>query len=341
LESTEEKIAVMQTKSEIKTNIPLHEKFRNLLDKNITTREIIFVIALIFCLSSLVSPPVALLIGFAIAQFIGHPFLHLNHKATSFLLKVSVVGLGFGMNVQSAAEAGKEGFLFTVASITGTLALGLLLGRFLKIEKKTSHLISCGTAICGGSAIAAISPLIKAEEKQMSVALGTVFILNSIALFLFPFIGHQLHLSQMQFGLWSAIAIHDTSSVVSAANKYGAEALQVATTVKLARALWIIPVALLTTVFFKSGKQKIKVPYFIGLFILAMILNTYLPAIHIVSSYLVDLAKTGLTVTLFLIGAGLSKSVLKAVGIKPLIQGIALWIAISVVALYAVMHFAA
>jgi uncharacterized integral membrane protein (TIGR00698 family) len=341
LESTEEKIIVMQTESEIKTSIPFREKFGNLLDKNITTREIIFVMALIFCLTSLVSPPVALLIGFAIAQFIGHPFLHLNHKATSFLLKVSVVGLGFGMNVQSAAEAGKEGILFTVASITGTLALGLLLGRFLKIEKKTSHLISCGTAICGGSAIAAISPLIKAEEKQMSVALGTIFILNSIALFLFPFIGHQLHLSQMQFGLWSAIAIHDTSSVVGAANKYGAEALQVATTVKLARALWIIPVALLTTVFFKSGKQKIKIPYFIGLFILAMILNTYLPAIHVVSTYVVDLAKTGLTVTLFLIGAGLSKSVLKAVGIKPLIQGIALWIVISVVALYAVMHFAA
>lgn len=331
----------MQTKSEIKTIIPLREKFRNLLNKNVTTREIIFVTAIIFCLTSFVSPPVALLIGFAIAQFIGHPFLHLNHKATSFLLKVSVVGLGFGMNVQSAAEAGKEGFLFTVASITGTLAFGLLLGRFLKIEKKTSHLISCGTAICGGSAIAAISPLIKAEEKQMSVALGTVFILNSVALFLFPFIGHQLHLSQMQFGLWSAIAIHDTSSVVGAANKYGAEALQVATTVKLARALWIIPVALLTTVFFKTGKQKIKVPWFIGLFILAMILNTYFPIIHPISMHVVDLAKTGLTVTLFLIGAGLSKSVLKAVGIKPLIQGIALWIVISVVALYAVMHFVA
>jgi len=331
----------MQTKSEIKPRFPPREKFSNLLDKNITTREIIFVIALIFCLTSLVSPPVALLIGFAIAQFIGHPFLHLNHKATSFLLKVSVVGLGFGMNVQTAAEAGKEGILFTVASITGTLAIGLLLGRFLKIEKKTSHLISCGTAICGGSAIAAISPLIKAEEKQMSVALGTVFVLNSIALFLFPFIGHQLHLSQMQFGLWSAIAIHDTSSVVGAANKYGAQALQVATTVKLTRALWIIPVALLTTVFFKTGKQKIKIPYFIGLFILAMILNTYLPAIHVVSTHVVDLAKTGLTVTLFLIGAGLSKSVLKAVGIKPLVQGITLWIVISAVALYAVVHFAA
>src|SRR6185437_6677364 len=331
----------MQTKSEIKPSFPPREKFSNLLDKNITTREIIFVIALIFCLTSLVSPPVALLIGFAIAQFIGHPFLHLNHKATSFLLKVSVVGLGFGMNVQTAAEAGKEGILFTVASITGTLAIGLLLGRFLKIEKKTSHLISCGTAICGGSAIAAISPLIKAEDKQMSVALGTIFILNSIALFLFPFIGHQLHLSQMQFGLWSAIAIHDTSSVVGAANKYGAQALQVATTVKLTRALWIIPVALLTTVFFKTGKQKIKIPYFIGLFILAMILNTYLPAIHVVSTHVVDLAKTGLTVTLFLIGAGLSKSVLRAVGIKPLVQGITLWIVISVVALYAVVHFAA
>ncbi|MGN6531546.1 MAG: YeiH family protein [Ginsengibacter sp.] len=330
----------MQTKSEIKTIIPLQEKFKNLLNKNVTTREIIFVIAIIFCLTSFVSPPVALLIGFAIAQFIGHPFLHLNHKATSFLLKASVVGLGFGMNVQSAAHAGKEGILFTISSISGTLALGLLLGRFLKIEKKTSHLISCGTAICGGSAIAAISPLIKAEERQISVALGTVFILNSVALFLFTFIGDQLHLSQMQFGLWSAIAIHDTSSVVGAANKYGAEALQVATTVKLARALWIIPVALLTTLFFKTGKQKINIPYFIGLFILAMILNTYLPSIHHVSTHIVDLAKTGLTVTLFLIGAGLSKSVLKAVGIKPLIQGIALWIVISVVALYAVMHFA-
>jgi len=320
------------------TVIPTQLKLKNLLDKSVTTREIVFVIALIFCLTSFVTPPIALLIGFAIAQFIGHPFLHLNHKATSFLLKISVVGLGFGMNVTSAVHVGREGLLFTVASITGTLAFGLLLGRLLKIEKKTSHLISCGTAICGGSAIAAISPLIKAEEKQISVALGTIFILNSIALFLFPFIGHQLHLSQMQFGLWSAIAIHDTSSVVGAANKYGAEALQVATTVKLARALWIIPVALLTTVFFKTGKQKIKIPYFIGLFVLAMVINTYFPAIHRVSGWIVNLAKTGLTITLFLIGAGLSSAVLKSVGIKPLLQGIILWIVISVVALWAVMN---
>jgi len=322
------------------SEIPVQQKFKNLLDKNITTREIIFVIALLLCLTPFITPPIALLIGFAMAQLVGHPFLHLNHKATSLLLKLSVVGLGFGMNVQTAIHAGKEGILFAVASIAGTLGLGMLLGRFLKIEKKTSHLISCGTAICGGSAIAAISPLINAEEKQISVALGTIFILNSIALFLFPFIGHTLHLSQMQFGLWSAIAIHDTSSVVGAANKYGAEALQVATTVKLARALWIIPVAFLTTIFFKTGKQKIKIPYFIGLFILAMILNTYLPFIHPVAAEMVNLAKIGLTVTLFLIGAGLSTKVLKSVGVKPLLQGIILWIVISSVALWAVMNIA-
>ena len=326
-------------KMETKTVIAAKKKFRDLLDKNVTAREIVFVLASISCLTSFVTPPVALLIGFAIAQLIGHPFLHLNHKATSFLLKFSVVGLGFGMNIQSALQAGKDGILFTVASIIGTLSLGLLLGKFLKIEKKTSHLISSGTAICGGSAIAAISPLVKANEKQMSVALGTIFILNSIALFLFPFIGHQLHLSQRQFGLWSAIAIHDTSSVVGAANKYGTEALQVATTVKLARALWIIPVAFLTTLFFKTGKQKIKIPYFIALFILAMMINTYVPAVHAVSNQIVDVAKTGLTVTLFLIGAGLSASVLKSVGFKPLLQGIILWAVISVVALYAVICF--
>lgn len=320
--------------------IQVKEKSKDILDKSVTAREIIFVVALIGCLTPFISPPVALLIGFIVAQVTGHPFLHLNHKATSFLLKVSVVGLGFGMNVHSALHAGKEGLVFTIASITGTLASGLLLGRLLKIEKKTSHLISCGTAICGGSAIASISPLIKADEKQISVALGTIFILNSIALFLFPFIGHLLHLSQMQFGLWSAIAIHDTSSVVGAADKYGAEALQIATTIKLARSLWIIPVAILTTFFFKTGKKTIKIPYFIGLFILAMIINTYVPSIQAVSGVIVQIAKIGLTATLFLIGAGLSKNVLKAVGVKPLLQGIILWILISAVSLLAVLHMA-
>jgi uncharacterized integral membrane protein (TIGR00698 family) len=310
------------------------------LDRSITTREVIFLLAVVFCLSPLISPPVALLMGLVIALFIGHPYLHLNHKATHILLQVSVVGLGFGMNVTSAMKAGREGILLAVVSITGTLVIGFLMGKFLKIEKKTSYLISAGTAICGGSAIAAISLVIKAEEKQISVALGTVFILNSIALILFPVIGHMLNLSPAQFGLWCAIAIHDTSSVVGAASKFGPQALEVATTVKLARALWIIPVAFLSSFLFKNRKSKIKVPWFIGLFVLVMIINTYVPVVRQFSHYLTGIAKSGLTLTLFLIGCGLSRKVLQSVGFKPLIQGVVLWIIISVAALWAVISLA-
>ena len=296
----------------------------------------IFLLAVVLCLSPLISPPIALLMGLIIAQFIGHPYLHLNHKATHILLQVSVVGLGFGMNVTSALKAGKEGILFTIVSIIGTLAIGFFMGKFLKIEKKTSYLISTGTAICGGSAIAAISPVIKAEEKQISVALGTIFILNSAALFLFPFIGHQLNLSQSQFGMWCAIAIHDTSSVVGAASKYGPQALEIATTVKLARALWIIPVAFLSTFIFKSKDSKIKIPYFIGLFVLAMIANTYIPFVQQYNHYLTNIAKAGLTLTLFLIGCGLNRKTISSVGFKPLIQGVILWVIIATAALWAV-----
>jgi len=311
-----------------------------LLKVSDNTRKVIFLVGVVLCLTPLVSPALALLMGLVIAQFTGHPFLHLNHKATHVLLQFSVVGLGFGMNVHSAMQAGKEGILFTIASITGTLLFGYFMGRWLKIEKKTSFLISSGTAICGGSAIAAISPVIKAEEKQISVALGCVFILNSIALFIFPIIGHYLNLSQTQFGLWCAIAIHDTSSVVGAASKYGTHALEVATTVKLARALWIIPVAFMSTFIFKNKSTKVKIPYFIGLFILAMIANTYIPQVKIISPYLITIAKAGLTLTLFLIGAGLSRAVLASVGFKPFLQGVVLWISISITALYAVMHLA-
>lgn len=308
------------------------------LDRSITTRELIFLLAVVFCLSPLITPPVALLMGLVIAQFIGHPYLHLNHKATHILLQVSVVGLGFGMNVTSAFKAGKEGVLFTAISIIGTLTLGFIMGKIFKIEKKTAYLISTGTAICGGSAIAAISPVIKAQEKQISVALGTIFILNAMALFIFPYIGHYFHLSQTQFGLWCAIAIHDTSSVVGAAAKYGTEALEIATTVKLARALWIIPIAFLSTLIFNNKSGKVKLPYFIGLFIVAMILNTYVPAVTHISPYITTLAKAGLTLTLFLIGCGLNQKVLKSVGYKPLLQGIILWVAISAAALWAIMN---
>jgi uncharacterized integral membrane protein (TIGR00698 family) len=325
---------------DLKSGLDPKQPKSKILDRTITTRELIFLLAFVFCLSPLITPPIALLMGLIIAQFIGHPYLHLNHKATHILLQISVVGLGFGMNVNHAMKAGKEGILFTVISIIGTLVIGFFMGNFLKIEKKTSYLISAGTAICGGSAIAAISPVIKAEEKQISVALGTIFILNSIALVLFPVIGHHLNLSQNQFGLWCAIAIHDTSSVVGAASKYGPEALEIATTVKLARALWIIPVAFFSTLLFKNKSSKLKIPYFIGLFVLAMMANTYSPLVQEYSSYLVAIAKAGLTVTLFLIGCGLSKKVLQSVGIKPLLQGVVLWLIISVAALWMVMHLA-
>ena len=294
---------------------------------------------ILFCLSGYVSPPVALLLGLLVANISGHPFLKYNYKITNVLLQFSVVGLGFGMNFNIALSAGKDGVIFTVASIFCTLILGFFLGKWLDIEKKTSHLISCGTAICGGSAIAAIAPVIESNEKQTSVALGVIFILNSIALFLFPAIGHWLEMSQQQFGLWCAIAIHDTSSVVGAANKYGAEALQTATTVKLSRALWIIPIVFLTSFIFKNRSTRIKIPYFIGLFILAMLMNTYVLQVALISPFLVIIAKIGLTLTLFLIGAGLNFTALKSVGFKPLFQGFLLWIFISTAALCSILYF--
>lgn len=309
-----------------------------LFEINHYLQQIIFAAIVLLCLFSIISPPVALLLGVIIVNVFGNPFIEFNHKAITFLLQFSVVGLGFGMNASSALSAGKEGFVLTVFSIFSTIIFGLLLGKWLKTEKKTSHLISCGTAICGGSAIAAISPVIKSNENQTSIALGVIFILNSIALFVFPFIGHQLDLSQKDFGLWCAIAIHDTSSVVGAANKYGAEALQIATTVKLARALWIIPISLLTAVIFKNKNSKIKVPSFIGLFVLAMLLNSYVPQISVIAPGIVTLAKIGLTITLFLIGATLNINTLKSVGVKPLLQGMFLWIFIAGLSLTAIIY---
>jgi uncharacterized integral membrane protein (TIGR00698 family) len=300
-------------------------------------KKIIFVISLVLCLTPLIDPPLALLLGFIIAQTTGHPFLNLNSRATNWLLKSSVVGLGFGMNLYHAIEAGKDGLTFTVFSILITFTAGWLLGKWLKVDSKTSYLISSGTAICGGSAIAAVAPIIKADEKQMSVALGTVFILNSAALFIFPVIGHLLNMTQYQFGMWSAIAIHDTSSVVGAAAKYGQEALQIATTVKLERALWIIPLSLFTVFGFKSDSSKIKIPYFIGLYILTMCISTFIPEFRNQYSWIVLTARKGLTVTLFLIGAGLSSKTIKAVGVKPLVQGVLLWISIILISLAAIM----
>jgi uncharacterized integral membrane protein (TIGR00698 family) len=310
----------------------------HLFEINLYLQQAIFALIIVLGLFSIISPPIALLLGVVMVNVFGNPFIAFNHIAITYLLQFSVIGLGFGMNATAAISAGKEGFLLTIFSIFSTLLLGTFLGKWLKTDKKTSHLISCGTAICGGSAIAAISPVIKSNENQTSIALGVIFILNSIALFVFPFIGHQLDLSQKEFGLWCAIAIHDTSSVVGAANKYGAEALQIATTVKLARALWIIPISLLTAFIFKNKSQKIKIPYFIGLFILAMLFNSYVPQTAIISPYIVNVAKIGLTITLFLIGATLNINTLKAVGVKPLFQGVLLWIFIAGLGLASILY---
>ena len=300
--------------------------------------KFIYFLAIALCILPIIDTPIALLMGIILAQIIQHPFPQNSKKIIQYLLQTSVVGLGFGMNINQAIDAGKQGILFTFFSILTTIFLGILIGKWLKIEKNTSYLISVGTAICGGSAIAAVSSIIKSNEKQISTALGIIFILNSVALFSFPFIGHLFHLSQTQFGIWSAIAIHDTSSVVGAANKFGPIALQIATTIKLERALWIIPISLISIFVFKSKTNKIQIPYFIFLFILAIILNSYIPSIHDYSSNIIFLSKIGLKITLFLIGTGLTKSLINSVGIKPFLQGIIIWAFISVISLVVVIY---
>jgi len=277
------------------------------------------------------TPPVALFLGLAFALLCGQAHPKFNKKTSKYLLQYSVVGLGFGMNLHAALASGKEGMEFTILSVVGTMLIGWFIGRkVLKVDRDTSYLISSGTAICGGSAIAAVGPVLRAKDSEMSVALGTIFVLNAIALFVFPVIGHWLGMSQHEFGTWAAIAIHDTSSVVGAGAAYGEEALKVATTIKLTRALWIIPLAFVTSFLFKSKGQKVSIPWFIFFFILAMVVNTYLLAgAPQVGQIINHIARKGLTITLFFIGASLSREVLKSVGIKPLVQGVLLWMVIS------------
>ena len=284
--------------------------------------------------SSFITPPIALFLGLVFALLCGKAYPSFNKKMSKKLLQYSVIGLGFGMNLQASLASGAEGMTFTIISVAGTMLIGWFIGRkLITVERNTSYLISSGTAICGGSAIAAVGPVIKAKDTEMSVALGTIFILNAIALFIFPIIGHWLGMTQEQFGLWAAIAIHDTSSVVGAGAAYGEEALKIATTVKLTRALWIIPLAIATSFIFKTKGQKISIPWFILWFVVAMIINTYLLNLSetgiMIGNFINSLARKSLTFTLFFLGASLSVDTLKAVGIKPLIQGVLLWIVIS------------
>ncbi|WP_263378310.1 YeiH family protein [Granulicella paludicola] len=294
----------------------------------------VFLLGLLVAGSGLLSPPIALVGGVAFGFMVVHPLRTESAKLAKLLLQASVVALGFGMNLREVVRAGRSGFAYTAISISVAMALGLLLGRLLKVGGKASYLITAGTAICGGSAIAAISPITLANEEEISVSMGTVFLLNSIALLLFPVIGHLLHLDQNQFGLWAALAIHDTSSVVGAAATYGGQALAVGTTVKLARALWIVPVSLLTAAFMaqlakRSGdggkRGSVTLPWFILMFVAAAALSTYLPRLQSAFAAVNHLGKLGLTATLFLIGSSLSRKTLQQVGVRPLVQGVVLW----------------
>lgn len=277
------------------------------------------------------SPGLALLLGILLALTLGNPYAFSTARLVTPLLQISVIGLGAGMNLIEVGHAGVHGFFYTVIGISLTMTVGLALGRFLKTERDTSLLVTVGTAICGGSAIAAIAPAIRAKSHEVSVALATVFFLNAVALFIFPWIGHHFSLSQSQFGVWSALAIHDTSSVVGAAMQYGARALEIATTIKLTRALWIVPVTLGVGLVWNRGNPdapagKARRPWFILGFLAAAALVTWIPALKPVGHIVFAGAQRSLVVTLFLIGSGLSRTALQMVGRRPLIQGFLLWV---------------
>lgn len=275
----------------------------------------------------------ALAAGIIFGLSVAHPYPEFSRSVARILLQASVVALGFGMNLHEVVKAGRSGFVYTALGISFSMIAGLALGKALRIGGNASYLITTGTAICGGSAIAAIGPILRADDEEMAVSLGTVFILNSIALLAFPAIGNAFHLTQPQFGLWAALAIHDTSSVVGAAAKYGTEALVIGTTVKLARALWIVPLALATAAV-KRSKTRVPLPWFILLFCLAAVVNTYLPAFSRFDQMAFNAGRLGLTATLFLIGTGISVATLKSVGWRPLLQGVLLWVTVASVTLY-------
>lgn len=288
--------------------------------------------------NTLITPALALFLGLAFALVFKCPYPKFNKKTSKYLLQASVVGLGFGMNVNESLQSGSEGMMFTIISVFGVMVLGVAIGYLMHLNRKTSYLISSGTAICGGSAIAAVGPVLKANEQEMAMSLGVIFILNAIALFIFPPIGHYLEMTQQQFGTWAAIAIHDTSSVVGAGEAYGTEALKVATLIKLTRALWIIPLAFITMLIFRDKSSKITIPWFIFLFVIAMVINTYFNLPQSLTESIVWIAKKGLVLTLFLIGASMSISAIKSVGFKPLILALLLWIITGVSSLLVILN---
>ena len=305
-------------------------------------RRVIFIALLLFVAvpSRWVSPPIALVVGVLFGLVVPHPYPAASRRLARILLQVSVVALGFGMNFGEVLRAGASGFVYTLLGIGFALAVGTLVGRILSVPGKAAYLISVGTAICGGSAIAATGPVINASDEEMSVSIGTVFLLNAFGLFLFPPVGHALGLTESQFGLWAALAIHDTSSVVGAAAKFGAVALTIATIVKLVRALWIVPLTLATASVLAARARRehregpvrkpIEWPWFIVFFLVAAVLRSYVPTLAPIYPWLSEAGRIGLTVTLFLIGTGMSRASLRQVGMRPLVQGVLLWIIVAV-----------
>lgn len=305
--------------------------------RGIDYRSFPFYLLLAVVFLSGISPGLSLLCGLFVGLFFIQPNPKKTRSITKYLLQVSIVGFGFGMNLFKVAQAGTNGFFYTVISLVLAMTLGYLLGRWMRLDTKISYLISTGTAICGGSAIAAVSQVMKADEHQISVSIGIVFILNAIALFVFPWIGHMYHMDQHAFGLWSAIAIHDTSSVVGAAAHYGDVALMDATTIKLARALWIIPVTLLTAYFFHTKESRFSFPWFILFFLLASACSTCFSIPDVFKVNAVAASKTGFRITLFLIGTGISKQAIRSVGLKPMVHGVLLWLVLSITSLFVIV----
>jgi uncharacterized integral membrane protein (TIGR00698 family) len=299
-------------------------------------RKTLFIACLALSAVPWVGTAMALIMGVFFSLLLGNPWPQKTARFSKYILQISVVGLGFGISLGEVLHTGKESVLYTIVGIGFTLTMGHLLGKLLKIDPNTSSLISFGTAICGGSAIAAMAPVLKAKDDETAVALATVFTLNSVALLLFPLIGHLLHLDQGIFGTWAGLAIHDTSSVVGAASAYGAQALTIGTTVKLTRAIWITPVVI-GTAWLKESDQKVKVPLFIIGFVLAAAIRTCMPQYGHYWDELAAIARQSLVVTLFLIGAGLSREVLRKVGIRPFLQGITLWLLVSSLTLTALV----
>jgi uncharacterized integral membrane protein (TIGR00698 family) len=287
-----------------------------------------------------VTAPLALLAGLAFSLVLGTPRAEEVTRWQSWLLQASVVGLGAAMDLGVVARVGLSGVGQTLLTLAFTLGLALLLARALRTERTTSLLIGVGTAICGGSAIAAVAPAIGARSDHSSVALAVVFLLNAAALLLFPRVGLLAGLSPEQFGLWAALAIHDTSSVVGAALQFGPQALAVGTTVKLARALWILPVTLVLARVWRvegsPGTARAKRPWFILGFVLVAALVTWVPALKEPGEVVAHGARRALVTTLFLVGAGVSRSALRQVGVRPLVLGVVLWVAVSAATLAAI-----